>query len=55
MTGEPIPIRDNGPYRDQGQARAQFAATTHGIPTPSTEELAAQLGAQLLAAGEPSR
>ncbi len=41
MTGEPTPVRDNGPYRDQGQARAQFAATAHGIPTPSTEALAA--------------
>jgi hypothetical protein len=41
MTGEPTPIRDNGPYRDHGQARAQYAATAYGIPTRTTEMLAA--------------
>jgi hypothetical protein len=41
VTGEPTPIRDNGPYRDHGQARAQFDANAYGIPTRSTEALAA--------------
>jgi len=29
---EPTPIRDNGPYLDAKQARAQFDATTYAIP-----------------------
>lgn len=41
MTGEPTPIRDNGPYRNHGQARDQFAATTYGIRAGSAEGLAA--------------
>ncbi|MEV0734287.1 hypothetical protein [Polymorphospora sp. NPDC050346] len=40
MTTEPSPLRDNGPYGSHTQARAQFAAVSHGIPTPTTGHLA---------------
>jgi hypothetical protein len=48
MTSEPTPIRDNGPYRDHAQARAQFAATAYGIPAGDTAQLSA-VAALLLA------
>jgi hypothetical protein len=38
---EPTPVRDIGPYHGPAQARAQYDATAFGIPTPSTEHLAA--------------
>ncbi|MDG9679028.1 hypothetical protein [Micromonospora sp. DH14] len=37
MTTEPTPLRDNGPFATPDQARAQLAATTHGIPPGSVE------------------
>ena len=41
MTGEPTPVRDNGPYQNLPQARTQFDAVAFGIPTPTTGHLAA--------------
>lgn len=41
MTGEPTPVRDNGPYLDLAPARAQFDAVAFGIPTPTTQALTA--------------
>ena len=32
---EPSPVRDNGPYLTDEQARAQWEATRYGMPTPS--------------------
>ena len=60
MSIEPTPLRDNGPYRDRAQARAQYDATAYGIPTTSTAELAAMsevtlTEALLLAGVQPSR
>ncbi|SCL12877.1 hypothetical protein GA0070616_0049 [Micromonospora nigra] len=37
---EPSPHRDNGPYASHAQARMQFAAIAHGIPTRSSDDLA---------------
>jgi len=47
--GEPTPVRDNGPYLEDGQARAQFDAVAFGIPTPTTGHLA---GVSSLVLGE---
>lgn len=38
---EPTPRRDVGPYASVSEARTQYAATIHGIPTPTTEHLSA--------------
>ena len=40
-TGEPDPRRDVGPYPGMAAARAQYAASAHGIPVADTAGLAA--------------
>ncbi|MEV0733966.1 hypothetical protein [Polymorphospora sp. NPDC050346] len=40
MTTEPSPLRDNGPYDSHVRARTQYAAVSHGIPTPTSGHLA---------------
>jgi hypothetical protein len=40
-TTEPTPLRDNGPYATDSQARAQFEATAHGIPVHTERDLSA--------------
>ena len=56
---EPTPRRDVGPYASVSEARTQYAATIHGIPTPTTEHLSAAsslvLSEALLLGGSPCR
>lgn len=39
-TTEPTPVRDNGPYATAEQSRAQFEATTYGIPVRTGRDVA---------------